>query len=257
MSTEPIRLYSAALSPYAAKVHCFLVFKALPFELFYVDPLRARRQLPMGEQVPVLQIGDEARDDSTGIGLWLDERFPDTRRLMPEDELEMQRLMDLDGWISARLIPAVFRILLAHGETTAARLRNRARGARVLNATVEGGLPAPLKLIYPLVISRPGFIRRLINTTDGTISNRQLFEELYDEFEAHLEGAPFLGGRREPGLADLSAYPQLVLPYMAGYDHVDGFLARPLLAAWARAVEAELRAGPPLLPESVVERPFP
>jgi len=257
MSTEPIRLYAYALSPYAAKVHCFLAFKALPFEIFYVDPLKARSQLPVGQQVPVLQIGDEARADSTAIGLWLDERFPETRRLMPDDDLEMQRLMDFDGWISGRLIPAAFRLLLAHGETTAVRLRNRRRGARVMDATVEGGLPAPLKLIYPLVISRPGFIRRLINTTDGTISNRQLLEELYDEFETQLEGAPFLGGRSEPGLADLSAYPQLVLPYMAGYDDADGFRARPLLETWARAVAAELQAGPPLLPAAVTERTWP
>lgn len=257
MSADPIRLYAYALNPYSAKVHCFLVYKALPFEIFYVDPLRARQQLPIGYQVPVVQIGEEARADSSEIGWWLDERFPDTRRLLPSDEVEVQRLMDFDGWISARLIPAVFRIMLAHGESTAVRLRNRSRGAKVLDATVEGGLPAPLKLIYPLVISRPGFIRRLINTTDGAISNGQLLKELYDELEGHLEGGPFFGGHAEPGLADLSAYPQLVLPYIAGYDDADGFMGRPVIEAWARAVAAKLEGGPPLLPASVCERVWP
>jgi glutathione S-transferase len=257
MSAESIRLYAYALSPYSAKVHCFLAFKALPFEIFYVDPLKARKQLPVGYQVPVLQIGDEARGESSEIAWWLDERFPETRRLLPDDDLEVQRLMDFDGWISARLIPAVFRIMLAHGEPTAARLRNRRRGAKVLDGTVEGGLPAALKLIYPLVISRPGFIRRLINTTDGTISNRQLMQELYDELEAHLEGGPFFGGRDAPGLADLSAYPQLVLPLVAGYDNADGFLDHPTIETWARAVAQELRHGPPLLPAAVSERSWP
>ena len=45
-SQPPIRLYTYAMSPYAAKVHCFLLFKELDFECWYPNPLRVRHQPP-------------------------------------------------------------------------------------------------------------------------------------------------------------------------------------------------------------------
>ena len=44
-----LRLYTYAMSPYAAKVHCFLLYKGLAFEPYYINPLRVRRELPVGE----------------------------------------------------------------------------------------------------------------------------------------------------------------------------------------------------------------
>jgi Glutathione S-transferase, N-terminal domain len=41
-----IRLYTYAMSPYAAKVHCFLLYKRLDFECFYINPLQVKRDLP-------------------------------------------------------------------------------------------------------------------------------------------------------------------------------------------------------------------
>jgi glutathione S-transferase len=67
-----IRLYSYAMSPYASKVHCFLLYKQLDFECFYINPLRVRRDLPLGHRIPVLTVDGESRADSTPIGLWLD-----------------------------------------------------------------------------------------------------------------------------------------------------------------------------------------
>ena len=43
---------------------------------------------PVGKQIPVVTIGEESRGDSTPIGLWLDERFPDHPRLLPKDPQE-------------------------------------------------------------------------------------------------------------------------------------------------------------------------
>ena len=88
----PVRLYTYVMSPYAAKVHGFLLRKRVPFETLYVNPLRARQELPVGRQVPVLTIGDESRADSTPIGLWLDERFPDQPRLLPAAGDEREQL---------------------------------------------------------------------------------------------------------------------------------------------------------------------
>ena len=100
MSAEPdaiptplITLYTYAMSPYAAKVHCFLLYKQLDFECFYVNPMRVKEDLPVGREVPVLTVGDESRADSTPIGLWLDELFPDHPRLLPEEGKERDRLL--------------------------------------------------------------------------------------------------------------------------------------------------------------------
>ena len=40
MSGQKIRLSTYAMSPYAAKVHCFLLYKKLDFECFYIVSVR-------------------------------------------------------------------------------------------------------------------------------------------------------------------------------------------------------------------------
>ena len=95
---RPILLYTYAMSPFAAKVHCFLLYKGLDFECFYINPLRVKQHLPVGRQIPVVTIGDESRADSTPIGLWLDELFPDRPRLLPADGPERERLLAIDTW---------------------------------------------------------------------------------------------------------------------------------------------------------------
>ncbi len=45
---DPVRLYTCAMSPYAAKVHCFLLYQQLDFECCYIKPLRVKQDLPLG-----------------------------------------------------------------------------------------------------------------------------------------------------------------------------------------------------------------
>lgn len=257
MADEPITLYSYALSPYAAKVHLFLVFKGLDFETFYVDPRRVTEQLPVGRKVPVLAIGEQARADSTPIGLWIEERFPGPPALLPKDPASREALLAIDAWVSERLIPGAFRVMLAARAPWPARIRNRRRGARALHATVEGGLPAPLRLLYPFVIGRVGFLRRILAETDASLSEPELLRELFGELRERLAGGPFLGGRPESSLADLSAFAQLALPYMAGYDHAELFLEDAELLGWMERVAGRLDPAKPLLPPSLCERPLP
>lgn len=58
---EPITLYSYVLSPFAAKVHCFLLYKGVRFDCFYVNPLHVERDLPLAYQIG-LHSGDEVLD---------------------------------------------------------------------------------------------------------------------------------------------------------------------------------------------------
>jgi glutathione S-transferase len=63
----------------------------------------------VGRQIPVVTVGTESRADSTPIGLWLDELFPDHPPLLPSDGEERERLMAIDTWVSNHLIPGSFR----------------------------------------------------------------------------------------------------------------------------------------------------
>ncbi len=253
---ERIILYSYALSPFAAKVHCFLGFKGLVFETFYVNPLRVRAELPLGHQVPVLRIDGELRNDSTPIGLWLEERFPQRAPLLPADPDARRRVREIDDWVSETLIPVVFRIMLAAGEPLRARIRNRRRGARVLHATVPAGVPLPLRLLYPLVITRPRFLRRLLAAADPSRPLGALLAAIHADLGRYLGDGPFLAGQPNSTLADLSAYAQLALPYLAGYDHADYFARDAKVLDWFERVGARLASAPSLLPAALVERPL-
>jgi len=248
---KKITLYSYALSPFAAKVHCFLNFKGLGFDTFYVNPLKVASELPLGKQIPVLAIGSQIRNDSTPIGIWLDEEFPDLPRLLPKDGPDRDKALEIDSWVSERLIPATFRLMLADGASLIDRYRNRSIGCSILNATVPAGVPLILRVIYPLIISRPGFIQRLLKKGEREKSLGKLFAERYQELEAKIGKGPFLAGQSKPGLADLSVFAQLALPYLAGYDHGDTFLSWPRIKTWADAVHERLAKGPALLTPSL------
>lgn len=254
--SERIVLYSYALSPFAAKVHCFLGFKGLSFETFYVNPLRVRAELPLGHQVPVLRIDDELRNDSTPIGLWLEERFPQRPALLPADLDARRRVREIDDWVSETLIPVVFRIMLAAGEPLRARIRNRQRGARVLHATVPAGVPLPLRVFYPLLITRPRFIQRLLAAAEPSRPLAALLAAIREDLRRHLGDGPFLAGQPNPTLADLSAYAQLALPDLAGYDRADHFVQDAKILGWFERVGLRLAGAPSLLPAALVERPW-
>ena len=237
MNDDAITLYSYEFSPYAAKVRCFLGLKRLDYRTHYVNPLKARAELPIGHQVPVLTIGGEARNDSTPIGLWLDERFPE-RPLLPEAGPERELLLELDRQVTSRFIPLSFRLLIAFGEPLGVRWRNRKLGARAADRTTPGGYP--LRWLHPLMVSRIGFIRRQIEATDPVRSNGGLLDDAAADILVWLRGGAFMGGRDRPSLPDLSAFAVLSLPYLAGYAGADGIERHPALMDWFARVRAHL-----------------
>jgi len=249
-----IRLYSYAMSPFAAKVHCFLLYKQLDFECFYINPLRVTRDLPVGRQIPVLTIDNESRADSTPIGLWLDDRFPDQPRLLPADGAERERLLGLDEWVSNHVIPRSFRFYPGEGID---RLLNSWKLASVMAHTARGGLPLWLRAAWPLVIKRVAFARRLVAMAQDGLPIRDAKRRLYDAFVAALDGGPFLAGRETPSLPDFSAYPQFALFYATGFRGGDAVVAEPELMAWLRRMTPYVTGTPPLLPAHVRRRDLP
>jgi len=225
-SQRPIRLYTYAMSPFAAKVHCFLLYKGLDFECFYIHPLRVPKDLPVGKQIPGLTVGEESRGDSTPIGLWLDELFPDRPRLLPREGPERERLLAIDRWVSDRLIPGSFRSYPGSGID---HILNGWKLSHVMANTARGGLPWMLRAAWPLIITRVAFVRQAIAQADNGLPVREAKFKLYDEFLAHLGDGPFVGGRDTPSLPDFAAYPQLALYYFTGFRGGDDIEQRPVV----------------------------
>ena len=253
-SRPAIRLYSYAMSPYAAKVHCFLLYKKLDFECFYINPLRVKQDLPVGRQIPVVTVGTESRADSSPIGLWLDELFPDAPRLLPEQGSERAALLALDDWVTNALIPGSFRSYPGAGID---RFVNGWNLSRAMANTARGGLPWLLRIGWPLVVTRVPFVRRVVAMADDGLPVRESKLKLYREFLARLEGGPFLAGRDTPSLPDLAAYPQFALFYAHGFRGGEDILDVPELITWLGRMRPYVAGDPPLVPPAVARRPLP
>jgi glutathione S-transferase len=242
------------MSPYAAKVHSFLLFKQVPFEAYYINPLRVKQELPVGRQIPVLTIDGESRADSTPIGIWLDEAIPGKRRLLPHDPAERERVLAIDQWISDRLIPSHFRAFPGEGVD---RFLNGWKLSHVMANTARGGLPLPLRVAWPVFIKRVGFVRRVIAQADDGRSPRETKLARWDEFIDHLGAGAFLGGRDEPSFADVAAYPQFALYWWTGFRGSEDILARPRLLDWLRRMQQEVHGDPPVMPARLRKRELP
>lgn len=252
-SFKNIVLYTYAMSPYAAKVHCFLLYKKLDFSCFYINPLppSLKKYLPVGKQIPVLSIDDESRADSTPIGLWLDEVFPDAPKLLPDNIKERDKLIAIDHWVSHTFIAHHFRNYPGVGFNLR-RIKNAWKLGGVMRKTAHGGIPFFIFALWPLVLANVGFVKRMMEMADTDETLPVAREKLFAELVEKLEGGPFLGGRKEPSLPDFSAYPQLAIPYMIGFQGSTDFEAYPEIVAWLKAVQPYVEGGPALVPPVAV-----
>lgn len=255
-STTPITLYTFVMSPYAAKVHSCLNFKGLNFQCFYVNPLKMKKQLPVGHQVPVLSIGNVSKADSTPIALWLDEVFPHTPRLVPTDPEDRQKVLELDQWVSHSVIPHLFRMTQEPGWNLG-RVLNAWRLGYVMRQTAHGGIPTLLNALWPVVLGSVNFLDHARAMADLGTKPKLARAKHYRECVEKLDGGPFLGGRDTPSLADFAAYPQFILPYCAGLYQVDGFKAYPEIVEWLNNVKQHLDYRPSFIPKVVMMRAHP
>jgi glutathione S-transferase len=247
---RPVTLYNFAMSPFGIKVHAFLLFKRLNFHVNYLYPLTFRKEIPTGKQLPVVQVGSDSCADSTPIGLWLDELFPQQPMLLPPEGPEREQLLAIDDWVTHRLIPITFRIPQEPGFNWS-RIRNGWRLAHVMNQTCNGGLPRWLELAWPLVVGSQPFVKRMLAMADPDQSIAAVKETMYREFCEHLAGGPFLGGRARPSLPDLAAYPQVLVPWLVGMDDAAYFLDYPELVEWMQRVAPWIAGNPPLMRQNL------
>ena len=246
-----IQLFSYPTSPYAQKVGCYLKFKKLDFKFIGVNPLTNDQiKFTRQRQVPVMQIGDEWRKESSELGLWLDEVYPE-QPLLPTDQAERTRILEIDQWISDALIPSMFRAA-REWQSWFNSITNGWKLSRAVSDATP--LPAFVRLIWPFGVKRAPFIVNMVDQLDLTESMDDMVKRLQNEFVGHLEGGDYFCGRSEPSLADLSAYPIIVNGYMMGMRTKTFLLERPEILEWAKRMSSHLPSNPLLVPDKFIKR---
>lgn len=233
-----VQFYSFALSPYALKVHCYLLALDIDFETIFVDAMKMRKILPVGSTVPVLTVNNESRNESSDIGYWLNELYPQ-QQLVPLELIAKTQIAD--KWVNDKLINLAFRDTVGFDDPIIKKYKKRLHLSKVLGQTSPNGVSVIFRFFHMLFLEQT-FVKNNIAMTDtGRILN-DLRIELATEFNELLEGGPFLCGSQKPTLADLSAYPQIVKPKaINGLEH---FLPGEIVSAWVSNIE---KAYPKLL----------
>lgn len=252
-ATSPeIELYSYTISPYGQKVAAYLKYKRLDYRYIAVNPMTsAELSFSKQTQVPVVKIGGEWRKESSEIGLWLDELYPE-KPLLPIIESEREKLLSLDRWISDSLYPAFFRPFVDWSYDPIRAIRNGWKMGRGL--CDDGSAPYYLRWAYPVAVRRIPFIRHMLHRTDFTESFLDMVTRLESEFVEHLDTGPYLGGMDSPTLADFSAYPAIAQKYRMGVDEKRNYVDNPVIARWCNEVESHLEGNPFLMADHLVVR---
>ena len=244
-----IKLYGYSTSPFVRKVGCCLYYKQLPFEFVPVNPVdNSQIEFTGQTQVPVLQIGDEWRKDSTPLAQWLDELFPE-RPLFGRNEEEKAKIIAVDDWVSNSLILSGFRTVYESEMTS--RLRHHAwRMANIVSSQTP--LPDEIRNAWPELLQTAPFIKHMMCNVDETESVKDMRARVGMELIQHLEGGPFFGGLMEPSLIDFAILPQVLFNYMVGLEDELVLAQIPQMNEWLNKITAYLPDNPVLVPDFMI-----
>lgn len=246
-----ITLYGYYTSPYVQKVRCYLDYKQLRYAHVAVRPVSNEEIRFTGQKrVPVLKIDDEWRLESSSIGHWLDERFPD-RALLPADADARAHILAIDDWISDIFIPARFREAV-DWDRPVNSIRNGWRLAAIVNSATP--IPPHWRLLWPFFVRKAPFIVAMMADIDRSEPMPAMRARLAAELSTRLEGGPYLGGQPAPTLADLSVFPILAFSWMAGFAGRPAWRDRDELVDYARRVAGHLPDNPTPAPERFITR---
>lgn len=246
-----IQLFTYPTSPFAQKVGCYLKFKQLDFKLVGVNPITNEQiKFTRQRQVPVLQIGDEWRKESSDIGLWLEERYPE-HPMLPSDVSGRDHILEIDKWVSESLIPSVFRNAY-EWQNTYYSITNGWKLSRAVSHLTP--LPRVARVLWPFGVKRAPFIVNMVEQLDLTEPMQDMLARLQTELVQHLDNGKYLGGQSKPTMADLSAFPIVVNGYMMGMKAKHFMLDRSEIQAWAERVSSHLPANPLLVADRYILR---
>ncbi len=244
-----IKLYGYSTSPYVRKVGCCLYYKQLPFEFVPVNPIDNRQiKFTRQTQVPVLQMGNEWRLDSTPLALWLDELFPD-RPLFGRTPEEREDILAVDKWVSESLIVSGFKTVYE----TPMNARLRAMAWRLANiVSSQTPLPDEVRNAWPQLLKTAPFIKHMVRCADTSESAKAMRDRVGIELFQHFGGGPFFGARTEPSLLDFAIFPQLVFAFMVGTEDELAIAQIAELRDWIVRMMQYLPQNPLLVPDYMI-----
>jgi glutathione S-transferase len=236
------------------KVGCCLFYKDLPFEFIPVNPMEPKEIAFTGQtQVPVLQIGNEWRTDSTPLAIWLDELFPE-KPLLGKTPQERESILAMDSWVTDSLILAGFRSAY-EGEMNAT-FRHRAwRLAAIV--TSQTALPDEIRNAWPDLLKTAPFIKHMMCDVDESETLSEMLARVPLQLIENLQGGTFFGGRKEPSLVDFAIFPQVIFMYMVGIDQHLGLTLEPSLNKWLNNMKPLMPKNPLLVPDFMIMNDLP
>jgi glutathione S-transferase len=253
-TSDDVKLYGYVTSPYVMKVAAFLMYKEIPYTHVHVRPgTNEAIKFTNQTQVPVLEINGEWRKNSSDLGIWLDERYPE-KSLLGMSEEERATILKIDQWVSDMMIPSRFREAVDWTNSYNS-IRNGWRLARMVNF----GTPIPLKwrLLWPFGVKKAPFIVNMVNELDRTEGMEEMRARVLSELENHIGHGPYLGGMQSPSLADFAAYPIIMSSWLTGMRGDFSWRSNSKILGWLKAVQRHLPNNPLPADDRFIVRPMP
>lgn len=243
-----VKLYGYATSPYVRKTACFLHYKKIPFEYIPVNPINPKETIGFtgNTRVPILQIDDEWRVESSEHAHWLDELFPEYT-LCPNEY--KQKIIEVDTWLNRVFLPSIFRSVIDGKLNLNARMRYWRLAAIVSSQTP---LPEKIRHQWPEILMQASFIQKMGEDMDLTEDPKDMQMRIGMELVTHIGDGPFIASMECPTMLDFAVFPQVVFGVMAGLE--DKLLAamHPVLKNWIKAVAKHLPENPILIPNYMI-----
>ena len=253
MNPLPNVLYSYVASPFAARVHVALRLKGIPFQVDYINPTKIKTLLPVGNQIPVLSVGNQHYRDSAWILSHIDELFADTPVLYPTENILKVKVDAAERWITEQLIPAGFWRVSNASAGQWNQLQTGWKLGEVMHKSCVGGLPLLLRILWPILLRKVEFIQHQASKIERGLTLQQVNHNMLAAFKLHLDKGPFIGGSTSPIIADASVYAQLMMPRLLGLANSDYWIHNQLVVQWVDRVANSMLDGPPLVPDVLTD----
>lgn len=244
---KSVKLYGYVTSPYVRKTACFLYYKGVDFTHIPVNPIDPHATIGHtgGTQVPVLEIDDEWRCESSNHAYWLDELFHEKPLCPLEHE---SKIKEIDQWVSDTFLTSIFRAAI-DGKLT---LQFRFRAWR-LAALVSAHTPLPedIRHKWPELLGLAPFIQHMGKQMDLSESYQDMQLRIAGELVTHIGNGPYLGELDQPTMLDFAVFPQLIWGYMFGLEENLSAAAHPVLKDWMKRVSVHLPDNPTLTADTM------
>ncbi len=206
---EPIVLHQFQISPFCEKVRKLMDYKGLPY-VRTEAPMDSRPEIKKRTgktKVPVIVVGREWITDSTTIGEWLDERFPE-KPVHPKNQRDRALNALLEDWADEALASTLQPVKWTTG-----------RNAERLMELNLRRYPANFKnraLTFAAAKVMPRQMKQY-TAMRGWKATEELFDYQLDRLNELLSDGPYIFGK-EPMSADFACYGLFKL-----FDGYEGF----------------------------------